>query len=223
MQSNSLQHIIAQLQKKTFSVARKRQFLQLGSCLDHGLDLIELQTHRESSARPRRRDIALRTCRGDINCWRRCASIMGPLAASDCTGAIFETNSAISCRSVALERASRPEPADLGVRVEKCERARATKLSLTDGNQTRQLMIMPLDRSRTERERERGGRQRRTDGGGRGGGGEGGEGEEKEQNERENEIRRGRRDETDRTPMPPTSLAENPRFSARQIDGASGT
>ena len=31
----------------------------------------------------------------------------------------------------------------------------ATRLSLTDGNQTRQLMIMPLDRSRTARENER--------------------------------------------------------------------
>ena len=41
-----------------------------------------------------------------------------------------------------------------------CERA--TKLSLTDGNQTRQLMIMPLDRSRTESEKERKGRNRRT-------------------------------------------------------------
>ena len=44
---------------------------------------------------------------------------------------------------------------------------RATKLSLTDGNQTRQLMIMPLDRSRTESEKERKGRNRRTDADGR--------------------------------------------------------
>ena len=100
--------------------------------------------------------VTLRTCsETDINCWRR-RRVDNWTSGSDCS----RFWKPIVQSPVMPPRAERARARARAWR--ECERA--TKLSLTDGNQTRQLMIMPLDRSRTESEKERKGRNRRTDG-----------------------------------------------------------